>query len=155
MKLILLSMFFLIAVLTGCSGSRQSTNDLKLEIVNHQIDSWVNLMPGSKPFFFISGSINLKNNEESNIDSVRLLKCEVLQEGNKLYELHPDLRSSVWNMDPMQPGTDRLFTLYLQSGTPIKKELNFEKPVTISLYLSALKKMNQYNIDSIYVMKTY
>ena len=155
MKLILFSMILLLAVLTGCSGSRQSTNDLKLEIVNHQIDSWVNLMPGSKPSFFISGSINIRNNEESDIDSVRLLKCEVLQEGNKLYELHPDLRSSVWNMDPLQPGTDRLFTLYLQSGTPINKELNFEKPVTVSLYLSALNKMNHYNIDSIYVMKTY
>jgi hypothetical protein len=112
-------------------------------------------MPGSKPSFFISGSINIRNNEESNIDSVRLIKCEVLQEGNKLYELHPDLRSSVWNMDPLQPGTDRLFTLYLQSGTPIKKELKFEKPITVSLYLSALNRMNHYNIDSIYVMKTY
>jgi hypothetical protein len=155
MKFILSAGLFLFTILIGCSSSLQSTNDLKLEIVNHQIDSWVNLMPGSKPSFFISGSINIRNNEESNIDSVRLIKCEVLQEGNKLYELHPDLRSSVWNMDPLQPGTDRLFTLYLQSGTPIKKELKFEKPITVSLYLSALNRMNHYNIDSIYVMKTY
>jgi hypothetical protein len=155
MKLILFSIFLLLAVLTGCSGSQQSTNDLKLEIVNHQIDSWVNLMPGSKPSFFISGSINIRNNEESFIDSLRLLKCEVLQESNKLYELHPDFRSSVWNMDPIQPGTNRLFTFYLQTGTPINKELNFEKPVTVSIYLFALNKINHYKIDSIYVMKTY
>jgi hypothetical protein len=155
MKLILFLTLLFLAALTGCSGSRQSVDDLKLEIVNHQIDSWVNLMPGSKPSFFISGSINIRNNEESFIDSVRLLKCVVLQENNKLYELHPDFRNSVWNMDPMQPGTDRVFTLYLQTGTPIRKELNFEKPVAISIYLSALNKISHYKIDSIYVMKTY
>ena len=155
MKRILFPMLLLILILIGCSGSQSVSNELKLEITSHEINSWVNLMPGSKPSFFISGSINIRNNEDSYIDSIHLQKCEVLQEGNKLYELHPDLRNSVWNMDPMKPGTDRLFTLYLQTGTPIKKELNLDKPVSISLYLSALNKVTYYKIDSIYVMKTY
>ena len=55
----------------------------------------------------------------------------------------------------MNPGTDRIFTLYLPTGTPIKKELKLEKTVSIGLYLSALDKVTQYKIDSIYVMKTY
>jgi hypothetical protein len=58
-------------------------------------------------------------------------------------------------MDPMNPGSDRIFTLYLPTGTPIKKELNLEKSVSVDLYLSALNKVKQYEIDSIYVIKTY
>jgi hypothetical protein len=155
MKKILIFLFLLPVILIGCSGSQSEANDLKLDIITRQIISWVNLMPGSKPSFFISGSLKIKNNEYAVIDSVKLLKCEVLQGGETLYELHPDLRSSVSAMDPMNPGTDRIFTLYLPTGTPIKKELNLEKPVSVDLYLSALNKVKQYEIDSIYVIKTY
>ena len=155
MKQIQIILFLLLFILTGCSGSQLGSNDLKLEIITQQINSWVNLMPGSKPSFFISGSIKIKNNEDAFIDSVQLLKCEVLQEGKTLYELHPNLRSSVSIIDPMNPGTDRIFTLYLPTGTPIKKELNLDKPVSIDLYLSAFNKVKQLKIDSIHVMKTY
>jgi uncharacterized membrane protein len=155
MKQIQIILFLLLFILTGCSGSQLGTNDLKLEIITQQINSWVNLMPGSKPSFFISGSIKIKNNEGMFIDSVRLLKCEVLQEGKTIYELHPNLRSSVSIIEPMNPGNERIFTLYLPSGTPIKKELNLEKPVSIDLYLSAFNKVKQHKIDSIHVMKTY
>ena len=155
MKQILILLFSLFFVLSGCSGSQSGVNDLKLEIITEQINSWVNLMPGSKPSFFISGSIKIKNNENAVIDSIKLLKCEVIQSGQILYELHPDLKSSVSYMDPMNPGNDRIFTLYFPGGTPIKKELNFEKPVSIGFYLSALNKTKQYKFDSIYVMKAY
>jgi hypothetical protein len=155
MKQALILLFILLVILTGCSGSQSETNDLKLDIVTQQINSWVNLMPGSKPSFFISGSLKIKNNEHAVLDTVKLLKCEVLQEGKTIYELHPDLRSSVSIMDPMSPGNDRIYTIYLPTGTPIKKELNLEKSVSLGLYLSALNKVKRYIIDSIYVMKTY
>jgi hypothetical protein len=155
MKKVLIILFLLPVILIGCSGSQSEANDLKLDIIARQINSWINLMPGNKPSFFISGSLKIKNNEYVVIDSVKLLKCEVLQEGKTLYELHPELRSSVSIMDPMNPGSDRIFTLYLPTGTPIKKELNLEKSVSVDLYLSALNKVKQYEIDSIYVIKTY
>jgi hypothetical protein len=155
MKQILIYLFPLLFILTGCSGSQSGANELKLEIIIQQINSWVNLMPGSKPSFYISGLIKIKNNENALIDSVKLLKCMVFQDGKMLYELHPDLRSSASHMDPMNPGNDRIFTLYFPTGTPIKKELNLEKPVSIGFYLSALSKTKEYKIDSIHVMKIY
>jgi hypothetical protein len=153
MKQLLGLWFFLLFSFTGCSGSQSGTNNLKLEIITVKVDSWVNLMPGSKPSFFISGSIKIKNNEDAVIDSVNLLKCEVLQDAKIIYDLHPILRSSV--SEPLKPGIDRIFKLYLPTGTPIRKDLNLEKPVSIDFYLSALNKVKQYKIDSIYVMKTY
>jgi hypothetical protein len=155
MKQILILSFILLVILIGCSGSQSETNDLKLEIVTQQINSWVNLMPGGKPSFFISGSLKIKNNEHAVLDTVRLVKCEVFQEGKTLYELHPDLRSSVSITDPMGPGNSRIFTLYLPTGTHITKELNLEKPVSLGLYFSAINKVKGFIIDSIYVIKTY
>jgi len=155
MKKVLLILLVLPVILIGCSGSQSEINDLKLEIISQQINSWVNLMPGSKPSFFINGSIKIKNNEYAAIDSVKLLKCEVIQESKTLYNIHPDLRSSVSAIDPMNSGSDRIFTLYLPTGTPIKKELNLEEPISIDLYLSAFNKVCRQRIDSIIVLKTY
>jgi hypothetical protein len=147
--------FLFPVILIGCSGSQSKTNNLRLEIINQQINSWVNLMPGSKPTFFISGSLKIKNNEEIKIDSIKLVKCEVFQEGKMIYELHTDLRNSIDDKGPMNPGTERIFTLSLPTGAPINKELIFEKPVSISLFLFTLSKVKQYKIDSIYVIKAY
>jgi hypothetical protein len=155
MKYAMFPLSLILALLTGCAGSKPDVDNLKLELLTNHVSSWVNLMPGSKPSFFISGSVEIRNNEITSIDSIHLIKCVVLQGGNKLYELHPDLRSAVNTADPIVPGSDRLFTLYLPTGTPITKELSFEKPITVSLYLTAINKMILINIDSIYVMKTY
>ena len=154
MKQMLISLFLILSIFNGCSGSQSGVDALKLEIKTQKFESWVNLMPGSRPFFYISGLLNIKNNEEATIDSVQILKCEVLQEGKTLYELHPYLRSSVSMLDPFNPGTERTYKLYLLTGTPIKKELNLEKPVSIYLYLSSLNKVKQHLIDSIQVLKT-
>ena len=145
--------YLLLVILIGCSGSQQDTNDLKLEILTHEINSWVNLMPGSKPSFFISGSLIIESNENAVLDSVHLLKCEVTQQGKLLYVLHPDIKI-LDNMDLVNT-FGRIFFFNLVPGTPIKKELNLEEPISIEFLLSAFNKVKQYKIDSIRVMKTY
>src|ERR1039457_3458566 len=155
MRQLLISGFLLLIILTGCSVSQSGENDLKLEIITKQFNSWVNLMPGSKPSFFISGSILIKSNENAVLDSVHLLKCEVIQQGKLLYVLHPDLQSHDYNMDLVIPHAARFFSVNLPSGTPIKKELNLEEPISIDLYLSIINKVYRQRIDSINVLKTY
>lgn len=145
--------YLLLVILIGCSGSQQGTNDLKLEILTHEINSWANLMPGSKPSFFISGSLIIESNENAVLDSVHLLKCEVTQQGKLLYVLHPDIKI-LDNMDLVNT-FGRIFFFNLVPGTPIKKELNLEEPISIEFLLSAFNKVKQYKIDSIRVMKTY
>src|ERR1035437_1442827 len=141
MKKILIFLFLLPVVLIGCSGSQSEAHDLNLKIITRQINSWVNLMPGSKPSFFISGSIQIKNTENSAIDTLLLLKCDVLQEGRLIYQLHPGFQNFLDISSRLKPGEEGIFTINLSPGTPIKKELNLEKPVSINLYLSALSKV--------------
>jgi hypothetical protein len=152
-------MFFLcllyLAILIGCSGSNQDVNNLNLKIKTQQINSWVNLMPGSKSSFFISGSIQVKNTENSAIDTLMLLKCDVLQEDKIIYHLYPGFHKSVDISSRLKSGEEGIFTINLSPGAPIKKELNLEKPVSINLYLSALSKVIVHKIDRIYVIKTY
>jgi hypothetical protein len=155
MKQQLIFLVLPLLILSGCSGSQAVNNDLKLEIISKQMDSWVNLMPGSRPSFYISGSIKIKNNENVAIDSVRMLRCNVIQDGKILYEFHPDFSSIGNALGPILPGKDRTFTLHIPPGTPIKKELNFEKAVSFNLYLAALNGIKQYKIDSINVVKVY
>jgi hypothetical protein len=139
----------------GCSGSKPADETLKLQIMTEKADSWVNLMPGSKPSFFISGSIKIRNDEEISIDSIRLLLCNVLQEGKKLYVLHPSFSSSDGINTPLNPGSEKIYTFNLPPGTPIKKELNTVSPISLELIFSALNKINLHVIDSIQVVKTY
>ena|ERR1039457_7097453 len=155
MKPILFTDLLLLVILIGCSGSQSGENDLKLEIITKQVNSWVNLMPGSKPSFFISCSLLIKSNQNAVLDSVHLLKCEVTQDGKLLYVLHPDLQSSDYNMDLVIPYAARVFSFNLPSGILIKKELDFEEPISIVFYLSALNKVIVHKVDSIKVVKTY
>ncbi|MDR3667626.1 MAG: hypothetical protein P4L35_12355 [Ignavibacteriaceae bacterium] len=155
MKPILLIGFLLLVILIGCSGSQTDSNNLRVEIKTYRVNSWVNLMPGSKPSFFISGSIKIRNNENTGIDSLKLLKCEVRQSGKILYVLHPEFMSSV---DPdvlFNPGSDRTYSLNLTAGIPVIKALNYDKLVSVDLYLSAINKIARINIDSIFVVKAY
>lgn len=149
--IVLLSFLF---VLTGCSGSQSDNNDLKFKIISQKADSWVNLMPGSKPSFFISGSLIIESNKNAVLNSVHLLKCEVTQEGKLLYELHPDFQIGDINMDLVN-AAGRIFLFNLPPGTPINKKLNMEKPISIDIYLSAINKIYRQRIDSINVLKTY
>ena len=144
-----------LTIFTGCLGSKQDAEDLNLKIITRQINSWVNLMPGSKPSFFINGSIQIKNTGNSTIDTLLLLKCDVFQEDRLIYQLHPGFQNLLNINSSLKPGDDGVFTLNLSPGTPVKKELNLEKLVSINLYLSALNKVIVVKIDSIYVLKTY
>jgi hypothetical protein len=155
MKRIFILLLSLIIVYYGCSGAKSTTDTLKIEVNTQQSNSWVNLMPGSKPSFFISGSIKIKNNEDIALDSIQLLKCNILQEGKAIYNLIPGFRSVDDIKAPINPGTDRIFTYYLSPGTPINRELDMDKPISIDLYLSALNKIKLHIIDNINVIKTY
>ncbi|MDR3609083.1 MAG: hypothetical protein P4L27_00805 [Ignavibacteriaceae bacterium] len=155
MKRISILLFSLIIVYYGCSGAKSTTDTLKIEVMTQQSNSWVNLMPGSKPSFFISGSIKIKNDENIALDSIQLLKCNILQEGKTIYNLIPGFRSVDDIKAPINSGTDRIFTFYLSPGTPINKELDMDKLISIELYLSALNKVKLHIIDNINVIKTY
>ena len=153
MKQSLLYQVLPIFLLLGCSSSQYENNDM--EIKTRKMESWVNLMPGSKPSFYFSGSIIITNNENVVIDSIRMLNCYVMQDGKTLYELHPEFNFSGNILEPIFPGKDRIYTFSLSPGAPIQKELNLEKPVSLELNLTALNRVKHYKIDSITVVKAF
>ena len=155
MKPMMMFLFVFIVMFMGCSGSQFRNDDLKIEIISQKIDAWVNLMPGSKPSFYVSGSLTIRNNENTLIDSIKVLECQVFQQHKTLYELHPVLRGAGNVTEPLIPGTSRTCFLFFPDGNPVIKELDLEKPVSIELFLSAFNKVKQHTIDSIFVLKTF
>src|ERR1035437_4098652 len=99
----------LLIILTGCSASQSEPDDLKLQVVTQQADAWVNLMPGSSHSFFISCTINIRNEEDAPIDSLHLLKCEVQQDGNTIYVLHPELKKTSKVHNPLNPDAEGIY----------------------------------------------
>jgi hypothetical protein len=154
MKLLVLLLPLLI-MMYGCSASQSVSGSLKLEVVTQQADAWINLMPGSTHSFFISSTINVRNNEPSPIDSIQLLKCEVQQEGRTIYVLHPVIKKTSEVHNPLNPDSEGIFTINLPPGTPVLKELDLDKPISIYFYLSALNKIKIHEIDTISVVKAY
>jgi hypothetical protein len=142
-------------MLCGCSASNSGSGDLNLEVVTQQADSWVNLMPGSTHSFFISSTINIRNEEDAPIDSLALLKCEIRQEGKTIYVLHPVLKKTSEVHNPLNPDSEGIYTINLPVGTPVLKDLDLEKTVSIYFYLSAFNKVKVHEIDDIKVVKAY
>ena len=145
----------LLILLTGCSASKSGSGDLKLQVVTQQADAWVNLMPGSTHSFYISATINIRNEEDAPIDSLQLLKCEARQDGKTIYLLHPVLKKTSEIHNPLNPDSEGIFTINLPVGTPVLNELDLEKPVSIYIYLSAFNKIKIHEIDDIKVVKAY
>ena len=154
MKLSLLFKVLPLFLLLGCSASQTVSNDIKMEIKTRKMESWVNLMPGSKQSFFISGELIIESKESAFLDSVHLLKCEISQQSKLLYELHPDFQIVNINMDLVN-ADGRLVFINLSSGVPIKKELNLEKSISMEIYLTAINKVYHHRIDSVNVAKAY
>lgn len=149
-------LIFLIGVLylTGCSGSKETGNELAINIDPVKVDSWVNLMPGDEPSFFVTGLLRIRNNNDFEIDSLKL-RLNVYQDDNILYSIKPAIDASAEEKSIFKPGIEREFTFAVERGQKINKNMNFDKPVDLEFMFSAEGKLCCYKLDSVNVEKAY
>jgi hypothetical protein len=148
-------LFLIPLVLSGCGGAQSGDNelnDIKDDIKSLNTNIWVNLMPGTIHALFITGSVEIYQSVLS--DSIKLWECEVLQDGNLLYELYPDSKNRSGFIT--QPGPDAGNKLpFSFAGINIKKELNLDKPVSLVFRFNILNKIKKFQIPAINITKTY
>lgn len=149
-------LFSLLGVLylTGCSGSKTTGNELAINIDLVKISSWVNLMPGSESSFFVNGLLRIKNNNDFDIDSLRL-RLNVYQDNNMLYSIKPTIDAAAEERSSFKSGLEKEFTFAVEKGLKINKDLNFDKPVNLEFMFSAKGKLYTYKLDSITIEKAY
>ncbi|MCP5062499.1 MAG: hypothetical protein GY936_08555 [Ignavibacteriae bacterium] len=118
----------------NCSSSKIEKVDDEIKVipkielirdVNLNIEktlSWVNLMPGSKPKFHISGNVNLLNGEGYNLENTKLKFVKVFQFGKEMYFVIPKVR-----VENKNDSVKIMFSTL--RGLSVNKELNMNKNV--------------------------
>ena len=89
MKSIIIFIFF-IALLVCCS-SRQEKDELEIEVV--EINSWLNLMPGSPGKFFLQGELAITNRGEEEIIALNIESISVYSGMVSIYNFKPYFES--------------------------------------------------------------
>lgn len=127
--------------LVGCSSSvpeiRTITkisegiykDDLRINI--KKIYAWVNLMPGAKPRFHITGSIELLEDSEYDLENVKIKKIIIVQNKNSIYQFTPKMEEKlVENKKSILFSTIR--GLLLTSALDKKKSIDVEMLISDS-----------------------
>ncbi|MCF6269086.1 MAG: hypothetical protein L3J41_05200 [Melioribacteraceae bacterium] len=99
-KLFSYAIFILgLTFIIGCSSSvpeiRTTTkisegiykDDIRLNV--KQIYAWVNLMPGAKARFHVTGSIELLEDSKFDLENVTIKKINIIQNNNTIYQFTP------------------------------------------------------------------
>lgn len=129
---------FLTVVLSACSTTKEVSekklpesemvesvkNDVNLEI--EKSVSWVNLMPGSRPKFHISGSVALLQSDDYDYEITELKLVKVYQGGKEIYYIKPKVME--------RPGEKLKNIIYSTiTGLSVNRDLDLKKPVDFEM----------------------
>jgi len=91
--------------LIGCSSSVPETrtttkisegiykDDLRINI--KKLYAWVNLMPGAKPRFHITGSVELLDASEYDLENVTIKEINIIQDKKSIYRISPKVEDKI------------------------------------------------------------
>ena len=154
MKIPVIILFVLTLVLAGCSGSQTGNNELPLTFYNSHADAWINMMPGSQQTFFVTGSFRVKNNGDSPVSNIKIIKCLVSQNKDVIYDLIPVLQDSLGSPLSVAPGQLEK-ALFTSKGVALQNEFNPDQPVDLTIYLISGKMTKQVIIPGVKITKAY
>lgn len=149
--------FLLSALLfTSCCRSGEAVrkdNGLKILTQIQEINSWINLMPGTgNPSVHLTTKINLTNNEGYDLNEIKLDHIELLQDSVKIIFADIDIEGA----DPQQKflkGQSQLFSIHAKKELTRKIELKDTSDV--SFYFISGDKMHKFEIRNIITEKVY
>ncbi len=110
--------------------------------------SWVNLMPGAKPKFHISGKINLLKGDGYNIKTTFLKYIKVFQDGKEIYFIKPKIRE-------INRGNIKHYVYSTISGLSIVKELNTKKNVDFEFVFKDGNKELLYQVKNVELQEVH
>ncbi len=128
-----------LVIFVGCSSTlpeiktivkdEESIYESGLRINVKQIYAWVNLMPGAKARFHITGSVELLEDSEYDINNVTIKKIKIIQNNNTIYQFTPKIEETT-------ELNKKLFLFSTVRGLLLTSALNREKAIEVELLLS-------------------
>ncbi len=139
----------LVAFISGCSSENVFKND-DAGVNLSDVSSWVNLMPGNKASFHITGNVLIFNNNiKSEVENV--IAVQVMQDDKRIYTFeHKELEliKSVENGNTI---------IFVSCSAALEKltGLNLDKSITVKFILLINKLKIEKIISSIKIIKAY
>ncbi len=156
----ILSLFVLTFLVWNCSSSKIEKDEAEIKVLpkaelvqnlNLNIEktiSWVNLMPGSKPKFHISGKVTLGIGDGYNIENTKLKFVKVFQSGKEMYFVIPKVR--------IENKIDSVKIMFSTlRGLSINKELNTKRNVMFEFIFNDGKEDFIYQINDVELQEVH
>lgn len=151
------SAFLVILFFIGCSSAENLNSDSQIEMTEHNVDSWLNLMPGISPdTFHLKGNFTLKNNGTSEVDSIDLTKITAYADSHEIYTFKPEFKSESSEAKySLQPGASKGFSFGTGQGLKVNDMLMKYKRIDIKLELITSHGKQYFEIFNIKVVRAY
>jgi len=139
----------------GCSTKIPDSNKLNLDINIVKINVWLNLMPGGRPSFHISGELGIKNENRERLENLKLRQVVIYHDTLELIKIIPLFKiKNNLNDSTLHPGESKNFLISAAEKTDIKN-LGNVKLINLLLMFSSEGKTFEYKIDNIEVERVY
>jgi hypothetical protein len=142
------------AILAGCNPSLNEGRKLNLKINLVKINAWINLMPGKETSFHISGTVNIKNNEENTLSDVHL-RGIVITQGKDLVSQSKILFNSLSGENIIEPNSNLNFDFKASMNMNMMNNINRNNPIAIEFLFTSSGKNFNFKSDKIKIDKIY
>lgn len=146
-------------LLFSCSASKKRNSDVNLSEIKYTVSdsgsyAWINLMPGGKPRFHVSGDIEIMGTGNFEQDSLKLDEIKVFQKEKFLYSFHPLMNNTeLYIQQPGSPGKKNHFS----DGKGFEPDTSFTADLPVVLEYIFVSRGNSFQKRSkeIKVEKVY
>lgn len=121
-------------------------DDLRINI--KKIYAWVNLMPGAKPRFHITGSIELLEYSKYDLENISIKKISVIQNKNRIYQFTPKIEEKLLN-------NKKAFLFSTIRGLLLTTALDIEKKIEVELIIRDSASEIIYIIPDVKISEVY
>jgi len=162
MKILRLILFVpVLFMVYSCSSSEKTTKNMekKIEIepeenvseLNLQIEKnvgWINLMPGTKPKFHVSGKLALLKGDSYNNEKTVLNFIKIYQSGKEIYFIKPKVREE-YSIEI------KSFVYSTIRGLSLNQDLNTKKSVNFEFLFSDGNEKFNYSVNNIMIEEVH
>ena len=144
-------------LITSCSCSEKTNDELLLEVVKVDINAWLNLIPGVSPGkFHLTGEVTLQNQSDNEINDISLNNITVYSSQEVIYSFKPYFTHKMKedNLN-LKTGMTKVFKFGMAEGLKIDERITKNKIINIKFNFVSDKGSYSYSIDNVEVEEAY
>lgn len=153
--IIILLLIFSCATPEKTSNNKEAPKKISTEDVYSDLNikigkavSWLNLMPGTKPRFHISGILKLLNGENYNYKNTSLTYVKIYQSGKELYFIQPKIIEKITD-------DEKNISFSTIKGLSINKDLKIDKTINMEFIFSSPSGKKTFTVKNVKIEEAH